>query len=59
MQKILETLLVEMVNALFLLYACRCPSCVATGQELSKAKLLAAFAEKANIYLIGLIRCGK
>lgn len=58
MQKILETLLVEMVNALFLLYACRCPSCVATGQQLSKAKLLAAFAEKANIYLTGLIRCG-
>ncbi|KAL2048505.1 hypothetical protein N7G274_000417 [Stereocaulon virgatum] len=58
MQKILETLLIEMVNALFLLYACHCPSCLATGQELSKAKLLAAFAEKANIYLTGLTRCG-
>ena len=47
-QEVLATLLVEMVNAMFLLHACDCPSCLGVGQELSKAKLIAALEEEAD-----------
>ena len=52
-QGVLATLLVEMVNAVFLLHACRCLSCLGLGQELSKAKLLTALEDEANRSLTG------
>ena len=40
MQKILETLLVEMVDALFLLYTCRCPAWLTLADKQNAAKQL-------------------
>ena len=52
-QEVLATLLVEMVSAMFLLYACHCLSCLGIGQEMSKAKLVTALEEEANRSLTG------
>ena len=55
-QDVLSTLLIEMVNAAFLLHTYTCPSCSRIRQEVPKAKLITALEEEANSSLTGFPR---